>query len=505
MNFSSQAPSHRVLGESSVVAKLDLSSAAKLVTTKSLTDLPRLISDRALENAQGNLAKQTKAELQTGLIPSVELVSMPKQGFGNRPLAVLSPQTRVVLEALITLLEDSLPANSRESNFQEFETFGTEDPKAWLVDFDIAACYEFIDHNVLAGELILQGANSDAVGITRRTLSAVHGRQIGLPQGVASSHRLSDAYLDVIERRLSRHGYKVGRYADDFRVITYSRKEAFQVIDIAMEEARQIHLALAEQKIHVRKATEIAEDIKKRSGLSEEYTKRFYGNLTKATFISSGYDDWEIELQEPDQEDVDFAAVQQLLSDWGDPDKERSRAMSYAGTLALSGANSLGERIPNEILARIVDKEPIRLRKVMEYLLTRPDEADNWSLLKEISTQERSTPWHKIWLFSTASKLGNNESSEKTEFLKIALQQLNDSHEAVRLEAAWLLAVNESISSQEVQKLYSRASRTSQIGLSAVAGRVSRMPDGKTDKAIRNDSALNTSAFEWGESFGKDS
>lgn len=505
MNFSKLAPYHSVIGEASVVAKLDLSKAAKLVTTKSLTDLPRLISDKALENAQGNLAKQTKAELLTGLIPSVELVSMPKQSFGNRPLAVLSPQTRVVLEALVALLEESLPASSRENNFQEFEAFGTDDPKAWLVDFDIAACYEFIDHNVLAGELILQGGNSEAVGITRRTLSAVHGRQIGLPQGVASSHRLSDAYLDVIERRLTRHGYIVGRYADDFRVIAHSRKEAFQVIDIAMEEARRVHLALAEQKIHVRKATEIAADIKKRSGLSEEYTKRVYGDLTKTTLIKIGYDDWEIELQEPDKEDVDFAAIKQLLSDWGDPDKERSRAMSYAGTLALSGANSLDERIPNEILASIVDKEPVRLRKVMEYLLTRPDEADNWSLLKEISTQERSTPWHKIWLFSTASNLGSNDSPEKTEFLEFASRQLNGSHEAVRVEAAWLLAVNESLSSQEVQSLYAKASRTSQIGLSAVAGRVSRTSDGKTDKAIRNDSALNTCAFGWGESFGKDS
>ncbi|QEP06377.1 RNA-directed DNA polymerase [Glutamicibacter sp. ZJUTW] len=451
------------------------------------------------------MAKQTKSELQTGLIPSVELVSMPKLGFGNRPLAVLSPQTRVVLEALIALLEDSLPPSSRSIKFQEFEAFGTEDHEAWLVDFDIAACYEFIDHSVLAGELILQGANSDAVEITRRTLGAVHGRQIGLPQGVASSHRLSDAYLDVIERSLTRHGYTVGRYADDFRVITHSRKEAFQVIDIAMEEARRVHLALAEQKIHVRKAPEIAADIKKRSGLSEEYTKRVYGDLAKAILVSSGYDDWEVELQEPDQEDVDFAAVKQLLSDWGDPDNARSRAMSHAGIVALSGAKSLGERIPNEILARIVDKEPVRLRKVMEYLLTRTAEADNWKLLNEIAAQERSTPWHKIWLFSTASRLGDNDSTAKTEFLDFASQQLKDSHEAVRLEAAWLLAVNEYITSEEVQSLYSRASRTSQIGLAAVAGRVSQTPYGKADKAIRNDSALNTCAFEWGESFGKDS
>lgn len=505
MRSSRKVPSRSVIGEASVVAKLDFGKAAKLVTSRSLTDLPILISDRALENACGKLAKQTGAELQTGLIPSVEFVSMPKPGFGNRPLAILSTQTRVVLEALVALLEESLPTSSREGNFQEFESFGTIDDKAWLVDFDIAACYEFIDHNVLAGELILQGANSDAVGVTRRTLSAVLGRQIGLPQGVASSHRLSDAYLDMIERSMTRHGYTVRRYADDFRIITGSRKDAFQVIEIAMEEARRVHLALAEQKIHVRKATEVAGDIKNRSDLIETYTKRVYGELAETVITSIGYDDAEIEFLEPDQEQVDFEAVKQLLADWGDPDQDRSRAISYAGTVALSGANKLIDRIPNEILARIIDKEPIRLRKVMEYLLTRPDGADNWELLNQISVQERITPWHKIWILSTASNLMGNDSSEKTEFLEFASRQIDDSYESVRLEAAWLLAVNESLSYPKVLSLYSQASRTSQIGLSAVAGRVNRSNGQQTYKAIRDDSALNKCAFEWGEAFGANS
>lgn len=486
-----------------MVSKLDLGEASKLVTKTPLTSLPRLISDRALEAAQGDLAKQTGAELKTGLVPSVEFIPMPKHGFGNRPLAILSPQTRVVLEALAVRLGESLPISSREqTDFQSFESFGTETPSAWLVDFDIAACYEFIDHNVLASELILQGADADAVGITRATLSALFGRHIGLPQGVASSHRFSDAYLDVIERSLTRHGYEVKRYADDFRVVANSRKEAFHVIETAMEEARRVHLALAEQKIHVRKASEVDQALQTRSGLIDEYTRKVYGDLTKQVMIPRGYEDWDIEVTEPNQAEVDFEAMKQLLSDWGNPDEKRSTPMAYAGSVALSKAGQLQDRIPNTILARIVEKEPVRLQKVMKYLLSREDSADNWKLLQQISGQERSTPWHKIWLLSTASVLPDSDSAEKNLFLEFVSAQLSDNYETVRLEAAWVLAKNGLLSSAELQNLYSIATKVSQVGLAAVAGLVSQTKGQQGDKAVQGDSALNRCAFKWGESFG---
>lgn len=500
MYSTASAPNSVVAAPPVVVSKLELKKAAQEVTTKSLMDLPRLISDRALENAPGNLAKQVATELRSGFMPTVEFVSMPKQGFGNRPLALLSPQARVVLEALVALLQDSLPPSSRHDDFQDFESFGTSFSKSWLVDFDVAACYEFIDHSVLADELILQGADAAVVEVTQKTLSALFGRTIGLPQGVKSSHRLSDAYLDIIERGLARRGYTVRRYADDFRVVAESMKEAFLVVELATDEARRVHLALAEQKIHVRSATEVASEIEERSVLFRDYAKRVYGELTEAVITSAGYDDWDVELVAPGSEKVDFEAAKQLLSDWGGSRGHRSRAMAHAGTLALTSAGKCEDRVPTAILAQIVDREPVRLPKVMEYLLTRDDDEDeNWSLLNLISAQSRSTPWHKIWLFSTAGNLRDSTSAEREKFLVFASNQLTDAVEAVRLEAAWLLTISKRLATQDVQDLYARASATSQIGLAAVAGRVSANGDGGAEKAIRDDSALNKCAFKWGQ------
>jgi RNA-directed DNA polymerase len=483
--------------------KLNFNAAAKRVTTTSLTDLPRLLSHRALESAHNELAKQTKAELSSAFIPSVEFLPMPKSGFGNRPIAIVSPQTRVLLDSLVDHLDPALPVESRAVNFSDFEARGTEEPDAWLIDFDITACYEFIDHEVLARELILQGADSDIVEVTKATLGAVFGRGIGLPQGEASSHRLSDAYLDIIERNLTRHGYPVYRYADDFRVSVKTRKASYHVIETAMEEAREVHLALAGQKIYVNSAKDAAAEVQERANLFNTYTTSVYGDLAETVITKIGYDDYDVDVAEPDEDTVNFGAIEQLLTDWADPTRERSTVLAHAGTIALSGAKSLRMRLPNALLAALIAKEPLRLRAVMDYLTSRAADDLNWALLNDIAKQDRNTPWHKVWLLSSAALLpsGAGTGPATNDFLTYATQQLADSYEVVRLEAAWLLALHKQITIDDVQRLYAQASSTSQVGLAAVAGRLSSEPKGPLSRAIRDDSALNKCAHAWGLSF----
>ena len=147
-----------------MVMRLNLRQAAESIAKEPVLDLPGLLSDRALENSSAALAQQAASELIVGFAPQVEFVPMPKPGFGHRPLAVLDPVTRVTLEALAEVNSEALPAPTRgKGKYESFERLGTSDSTAVLFDFDIAACYEFIDHEVLAAELLAQGGNADTV------------------------------------------------------------------------------------------------------------------------------------------------------------------------------------------------------------------------------------------------------------------------------------------------------------------------------------------------------
>ncbi|MGJ0203049.1 reverse transcriptase domain-containing protein [Leucobacter sp. gxy201] len=488
-----------ILAPQSLISSLNLGRAAQLVVSKPLLDLPQLISERAFFDNDQVLADITRISLGSGLVTTPELLAMPKKSKGNRPLAVLSPTSRVTFEALVDLLKNTLPPSTRETDFQAFESFGTSDHAQWVASFDIAACYEFIDHALLAEELMLQGATVEQAEFTRLLLGSLFTRPIGLPQGVNSSHRLADLYLNRMERGLVRKGFEVMRYADDFKLILNDEKDAYQAIEVAMEEARRVHLALAEHKSEVVSSAELASTLEAQQTLFNEYTERVSEALTKEVLIEVGYEDWDVQLEQPSSDKVNFEAVKELISDWGDPNNPRSSALAHAGSAVFTVARDLPERVPNELLAGLVDKEPIRLRRVVEYARSRPSESENWELLELIQKQKRNTPWHRLWLLQLAMKSLTSDSACKHDFLERAAGWVeHDASESVRAEAAWLLAEAGQLSSDALQNVYLRATQITEAGIAAVAGKLSQTDSSNSLTAIKNDSAQNHTAYEWG-------
>ncbi|MCC3267582.1 hypothetical protein LJ752_16230 [Arthrobacter sp. zg-Y786] len=150
---------------------------------------------------------------------------MPKKGLGPRPISMLSPETRTLYEALVEKLKPNLPEPSRSESIGSHYSFGTDDSQsedALLVDFDMAACYEYVDHDILAEELVIQTLDAEGVSALRALLHEIFPRGVGIPQAMEPSHLLADSYLYQVERNILRHGYMVHRYADDFRLIASS-------------------------------------------------------------------------------------------------------------------------------------------------------------------------------------------------------------------------------------------------------------------------------------------
>ncbi len=126
--------------------------------------------------------------------------------------------------------------------------FGETVPVNYVVKSDLAAFYQFIDHSVLAEELLRLGADYELIEALLSLLEEVQGRNYGLPQLLDSSDELSEVYADRIERSLLRAGYAVWRFNDDFRIACDTYADAIAAIETLDTEARLVGLVLAEHK-----------------------------------------------------------------------------------------------------------------------------------------------------------------------------------------------------------------------------------------------------------------
>lgn len=202
------------------VRALKLGEAASEIVSTPFIDMPELISERALKGSEKTLSEHAATNAIAGYSPMVEVIPMPKRGYGPRPVAVLSASSRVLYESIIQRLAPGLPEPSRKQGFDLHLEFGVgpwDREDARIVDLDVAACYEYIDHRILQSELALQGLDANASEVLSGFLRNIFSREVGIPQALPASHLISDAYLERMERGLQRAGYRVNRFADDFR------------------------------------------------------------------------------------------------------------------------------------------------------------------------------------------------------------------------------------------------------------------------------------------------
>jgi hypothetical protein len=125
----------------------------------------------------------------------------------------------------------------------------------YVVESDIAAFYEYVDHHRLLDELQLR---TSAVELPRhlvRLLTEVQGRPFGLPQLLDPSDELSEVYARIVERELLRRGIDVWRYNDDFRLTAASYDQAQAHVEALAHEASAVGLILNERKTRVVKFT----------------------------------------------------------------------------------------------------------------------------------------------------------------------------------------------------------------------------------------------------------
>jgi len=217
-----------------------------------------------------------------------ERMYLPKPSGLHRPLTLLHVEDQIVLQAFANIAARRIqprraPLQSKSvfSNilqktdsifflrkwqetyaaFQEKIRSQFEGGNHWVGDFDLAAFYDTISHELLLRTLFPRATTADCDLISKclRTWSsdlAASGHGHGLPQGPIASDLLSECFLLPIDIALrSRKGYV--RYVDDVRLFGSTEDEVRAALITLERHCRERGLIPQIGKFAIKRATSV--------------------------------------------------------------------------------------------------------------------------------------------------------------------------------------------------------------------------------------------------------
>ncbi|MEU3576350.1 RNA-directed DNA polymerase [Streptomyces globisporus] len=491
-------------------SRIDTMAVAKNLDSIQLERLPRLIVDECLVDCPRELAATADMILAGHLSLPHETIAMPKKRSGPRPVTIASTAARVAYSALVQHLGEALGPKSREEgNWEKYKSFAIDSESDYIVRFDIASYYEFIDHHILEQQVLTHTLSPESATNLRNALSSVVGGARGLPQLSTASDHLADLYIGTLERQLTREGYSIVRFVDDFTAACTDWETANVIIERAAEYARGIGLVLSSEKTSISKrATVIA---------AEESEARFINDSFEAAkielsqvFLWGDYGDLISETSQPDDEEAMQAAMWSVLHEWlnavrvAAPEDSFRLEGHYRTFLpgALGWLRGYNQRVPDEVLHEVVFKHPLFLVSVCGYVLSRNEKfalwEDPWPTIRKLAVMGRQSPWAKLWLLDTVTKtkVRTEISHDYPPVMEWVDRQLSDRHEVVRAQAAWAAACHGRLTERDLTDLYTRATPVSQPALAACMGKQGTIGKSVVN-AVSQDGPMIKKAYEW--------
>lgn len=179
-----------------------------------------------------------------------------------RPVPVVGVAERIALRALTDWVLDGVELSQRTHDDyrrfvagplrQAFRGSGlkrlSDATVEYVVQADISAFYQFVDHGVLLAELENRTGKVDESRMLVELLGEIQGATYGLPQLLDPSDKLAEVYMQVLERDVVRRVGHVWRFNDDFRLAVNGYGNAQQALEDLAAAARPLGLVLNDQK-----------------------------------------------------------------------------------------------------------------------------------------------------------------------------------------------------------------------------------------------------------------
>lgn len=403
------------------ISQLDIPSAVASETTSWRNLLPPEPWLDAVTRDSAGVASWVTARLEAGAHnAAVTTISARKGLQGTRPVPILGVGERIAYRALADFVLQDLPAPARSPEDYAKFTKGPithayrrrsgihkiKDARfSHVIEADITAFYQYVDHELLRREVEMQTGRIDACGYLIELLEDVQGASYGLPQLLGPSDALSEVYIRIMERDIVRRGLRTWRYNDDFRIGVTSYDAAQDALEQVSEAARSLGLVLNEQKT---------------------YISRFFTYLVRHLSPDIPHDTTQFDPEDlqvasdytlSEEETIEEAESTLARLDLNPGEEEHRidlKALTGDDLGALRGAvNSLGRLQSPAALRRIVHLflfAPALTPRLIEYLLSMPTSAqDEVERVWDTLTAEFASnliEWQAVWLIHAAQQLG---------------------------------------------------------------------------------------------------
>lgn len=470
--------------------------------------LPPSLIHPALHIRQGEVATWAMGQLGGNFVPTpAEVVAVSKGNHGIRSVAIWDLPSRLLYQALASELAVDLPKLERgRGSWRAFLMKPLEFDGEYVVTSDIAACYDNIDHGLLATELLVQTGRHQVVETLTNLLRDASGKLYGIPQQSRASDVLAEAFLGQMERALVRRGLCVARYNDDFRFTCSSWSEVVRSLEVLSEEARLRGLTVNDVKTVTWRRRTYAAHLEKVATIREAIAQ-------EARFDLTHYEEHEYFYveREPSDSEVDRLAAQRLIERWA----------SVAGKGRVASRNEATHRALVELLpaalatlgsdtappdAATLDRCVKLLRfertltpAVARYFTTLREESD---LLRAFDALLKSKAylngWQVWWLQQPLSRLDGfakgQGAKRRVEWAKKMLASAENAA-VLRAPIAFTLARHGQIKTDEVLGMYDRSSSTVRPTYVAAAAMLS--PTADIARALRGENKLQEWVYDW--------